>query len=121
LIEAGNTINQANADAQAMRRRPPNRREHEAIAFTFRGHEYTAGVGRFVDGALAELFLDCAKVSTPLAADARDAAVCLSLALQYGVPVVAIREAVSREADGSPAGIIGATLDLLTPNNGVES
>ncbi len=68
------------------RRRLADRRPHETIGFNFRGYAYTLGVGRFSDGALAEVFIDCAKGSTPLASDARDAAVCLSLALQYGVP-----------------------------------
>lgn len=95
------------------RRRLPNRRAHEAIGFEFRGYAYTLGVGRFGDDALAEVFIDCAKGSTPVAADARDAAVCLSLALQYGVPPEAIRSAVTREADGSASGIVGAVLDLL--------
>jgi hypothetical protein len=95
------------------RRRLPNRRAHEVLAFTFRGLSYTAGIGRFGDGALAEIFIDCAKGSTPVAADARDAAVTLSIALQYGVQTEAIRDAVTREADGSASGIVGAVLDLL--------
>ena len=37
----------------------------------------------------------------------------LSLALQHGAPAAAIRAAVTREADGSPAGIVGAVLDLI--------
>lgn len=95
------------------RRRLPNRRSHEAIGFAFRGYSYTLGVGRFDDGALAEIFIDCAKGSTPVAADARDAAVTLSIALQHGVPPEAIRAAVTRENDGQPSGIVGAVLDLL--------
>ncbi len=96
-----------------MRSRLPNRRPHETIGFKFRGYAYTLGVGRFADGALAEVFIDCAKGSTPVAADARDAAVTLSIALQHGVPPEAIRAAVTREADGSASGIVGAVLDLL--------
>jgi hypothetical protein len=95
------------------RQRLPERRAHEAISFVFRGQKYTAGVGRFADGSLAEIFLDCAKGSSPLAADARDAAVTLSIALQHGVPAEAIRSAVTREANGSASGIVGAVLDLL--------
>lgn len=95
------------------RRRLPNRRRHEVIDFSFRGYAYALGIGRFSDGSLAEVFIDCAKGSTPVAADARDAAVCLSLALQYGVPPDAIRSAVTRESDGSASGIVGAVLDLL--------
>jgi hypothetical protein len=99
------------------RRRLPNRRAHEVFAFSFRGLSYTAGVGRFGDGALAEIFIDCAKGSTPVAADARDAAVTLSIALQHGVPPEDIGAAVTREADGSASGIVGAVLDLLAENS----
>jgi len=62
---------------------------------------------------LAEIFIDAAKASNDLADAARDAAVVLSIALQYGTPAEAIRAAVTREADGSPAGIVGAVLDLI--------
>ncbi len=95
------------------RKRLSNRRPHEVIAFTFRGRSYTAGVGRFPDGRLAELFIDAEKQSTDAADDARDAAVTASLALQFGCPVDAIRAAVTRDASGCPAGIIGAVLDLI--------
>jgi hypothetical protein len=95
------------------RRRLLNRREHETISFQFRGLAYILGIGRFGDGAPAEIFIDCSKGSSPLAADARDSAVCLSIALQHGVPAEAIRSAVTREADGSASGIAGAALDLI--------
>jgi hypothetical protein len=95
------------------RARLPNRRTHEIISFEFRGLPYTVGVGRFPDGSLAELFIDCFRGSSPLAADARDAAVALSIALQFGVPTEVIRGAVIREADGQAAGILGRVLDIL--------
>jgi hypothetical protein len=79
----------------------PNRRPAEHIRLKFRGLAYTACIGRFPNGSLAEIFLDCAKASSSLADDARDAAVTLSIALQHGTPAQAIREAVTREADGS--------------------
>jgi hypothetical protein len=99
------------------RRRLPNRRAHEAIRFTFRGRVYAAGVGRFPDGSVVEIFIDAEKQSTDAADDARDAAVTLSIALQHGVPPEAIRAAVTREADGSASGIVGAVLDLLAENS----
>lgn len=95
------------------RRHLPNCRLHESQNFWFRGKTYTLGVGRYEDGRLAEVFIDCSKVASESAHDARDAAVCLSIALQHGVPVDAIRAAVTREEDGSPSGIIGYVLDLL--------
>lgn len=95
------------------RRSLNNRRAHELHEFWFRGKTYTMGVGRFDDRRVAEIFIDCSKVSSESANDARDAAVCLSIALQCGTPLDAIRAAVTREEDGSPSGIIGCVLDLL--------
>lgn len=95
------------------RNRLANRRSHEVIAFTFRGRSYVAGIGRFDDGSIAELFIDAEKQSTNAADDARDAAVTASLALQSGCPLDAIRAAVTRDTSGCPAGIIGAVLDLI--------
>jgi len=46
------------------RRRLSNRREHELIDFEHGGIRYTAGVGRFEDGTLAEIFLNTAKQGT---------------------------------------------------------
>jgi AcrR family transcriptional regulator len=95
------------------RHRLPNRRAHEILEFEFRGLAYTAGVGRYQNGELAEVFLECSKAQSQLAADARDAAVCLSIALQHGVAAEAIRTAVTRDSQGEPSGIVGAVLDLL--------
>ena len=96
-----------------IRHRLPNRRAHEIREFQFRGLRYSAGIGRYSNDALAEIFIECSKGQSQLAADARDAAVCLSIALQHGVPSEAIRSAVTRESDSSPSGIVGAVLDLI--------
>ncbi len=96
------------------RRRLPNRRAGETIGFQFRGAAYTSTFSRFPDGQLAEVFIDCqAKGGTPLDSDAKDVAVALSLALQFGTPAQAIRAALTREEDGTPVGIAGAVLDLI--------
>jgi hypothetical protein len=95
------------------RRRLPNRRGHEILSFRFRGLAYTAGVGRFDDGRLAEIFVDFLKPCSPLADDARDAAVAFSIAAQYGVPCKDIRAAVTRDSTGEAAGVLGQVLDLL--------
>jgi hypothetical protein len=95
------------------RERLRNRRHHDVRAFKFRGVDYTVGYSRFADGALAEIFLDNHKTTSDMASDARDAAVGLSIALQYGVPPEAIRDAVTRDSDGEASGIIGCVLDLL--------
>lgn len=91
----------------------PNARSHELRDLTFRGRRYVVGVGRFEDGSLAEVFIDPEKHSTDAADDARDSALALSLALQHGCPAETIRRAATRDAAGSPAGLIGAVLDML--------
>ncbi|MDP3553067.1 hypothetical protein [Methylocystis sp.] len=96
------------------RRRLPNRRAGETVGFEFRGAAYVTTFSRFPDDQLAEVFIDCqAKGATPLDCDAKDVAVALSLALQFGTPAEAIRAALTREADGTPVGIAGAVLDLI--------
>ncbi len=81
------------------RRRLPNRRAAELYDLTFKGLRYTIGASRFPDGALAEAFVHSSKASCDLADAARDAAVTLSLALQYGTPTDAIHKALSRVRD----------------------
>ena len=97
-----------------MRERLANRRAHELRTLVHRGQRFTLGFGRYDDGRLAELFIDTEKPgSNDLDHVARDAAVTCSIALQHGTPVDALGSAVSRDADGSPAGLLGAALDLI--------
>ena len=95
------------------RERLANRRGHALLDFEHAGQRYTAGVGCFVDGRPAELFLTSSKVGTANDVNARDAAILLSLALQFGCPLDTARGAISRNENGSPAGPIGAVLDIL--------
>jgi len=95
------------------RRRLPNRRAGEIIGFQFRGSEYSATFSNFPDGRLAEIFIDAGKPSNDAADDARDAAVAMSIALQHGTPLEAIRAALTRDGAGRPAGILGAALDAI--------
>jgi ribonucleoside-diphosphate reductase alpha chain len=91
----------------------PNRRQHELFDFEHAGIRYTAGIGRFEDGALGEIFLNAAKHGTAVDANARDAAVAASLLLQYGCPVDTLRSALTRNGDGSASGPLAHALDLL--------
>jgi ribonucleoside-diphosphate reductase alpha chain len=95
------------------RKRLSNRRGHELVDFRHGSFNYVAGIGRFDDGSLAEVFLNAAKTGTPIDAAARDAAITLSLALQHGVPPETVRHALTRNADGTASGPIGALLDML--------
>ena len=95
------------------RERLPDRRQHEVIAFRHGGFDYWAGVGRFDDGRLGEIFLTTAKSGTFIDALAHDSAILTSLCLQAGISPETIRHALGREHDGGPATAIGAVLDLL--------
>src|SRR5262245_60490501 len=96
-----------------MRSRLPNRRGHELLDFEHAGIAYTAGVGRFKDGRLAEILLNTAKHGTAVDTNARDAAVAASLLLQHGCPMETLRRALTRNADGSASGPLAHALDLL--------
>jgi hypothetical protein len=91
----------------------PDRRGCETLDVHHNGQRFHVSIGRFRDGSLAEIFINGGKSGSDLEAVARDAAVTLSIALQYGVPLDPICHAVTRNADGSPSSIVGAVLERL--------
>lgn len=91
-----------------------DRREHAPIGFTTAdGFRYTAGLGCFGDGRLAEIFLNADKVGTAIETAARDSAVVASLALQHGIQPDTIRHALTRNGNSDARGPLGELLDLL--------
>jgi hypothetical protein len=97
----------------ARRQRLPNRRACESFEFCHNGLVFTASAGFFEDGHLGELFLSSHKSGSPIEAIARDAAVTVSIALQFGVPIETIRGALTCDHDGQPATLLGAAIDAL--------
>jgi hypothetical protein len=95
------------------RQRLSNRRAHELLEFEHAGIRYTAGVGRFGNGDLAEIFLSARKHGTAVDVNARDCGVAASLLLQHGCAVSTLRKALTRNSDGSAGGPLGVLLDLL--------
>jgi len=95
------------------RRRLLDRRGLELVNFEHSGFRYTATIGRFPDGGLAEIFLNVDKSGTAIETIARDAAIVASIALQYGTPADVIRHAITRNGDGSASGPLGTLLDML--------
>jgi hypothetical protein len=96
------------------RKRLPQRRDHLLIDFVHGGHRYTAGVGFFDDGRLAEIFISVpGRTGSALEAVARDAAILASICLQHGASTETIRHALTRNSDGSASGPLGAILDSL--------
>jgi hypothetical protein len=100
------------------RERLLNRRLHEVVQFEHGGFTYVAGIGRFDDGKLAEVFLNADKVGTAIETQARDAAITASLFFQNGGSPETLRRALTRNADGSASGALGKLLDLLTSDKG---
>ena|ERR1041385_5596276 len=103
----------------AVRERLPSRRQSETLDFTCNddGLQYTLTVAYFDDGRVAELFLSSGKAGSHVDHVAKDAAILVSLALQYGAPVDAIRSALLRDHVGCAVTPIGAALDLLVQRN----
>jgi UDP-N-acetylmuramyl pentapeptide synthase len=96
------------------RQRLPARRATTTFNFEFGGQRYVASASRFDDGRLAELFVNCVRAGSGADIAVTDAAVAISIALQYGADVETIRAALKRNPDGSAQGPLGRVLDLLT-------
>ena len=97
----------------ASRQRLPNRRASESFTFELNGLRFTATVSRFDDGRVGELFLNNHKFGNQSDTNARDAAILLSFALQYGADIETIRRALCRDSQGRALGPIAQALDLL--------
>lgn len=99
------------------RRILPQRRFAETIRFEHpEGSSvirYVGTIGRFPEGDVGEIFLNSEKLGTSADTNARDAAVAVSLALQYGCPLATLRKAVTRDTAGKPSGPIGRFLDMI--------
>src|ERR1700688_1003682 len=95
--------------AFAPRQQLRNRRPHWLYRFESVGQFYTGGIGRFDDGRIAEIFINGAKVGSAAEANAQDAAIVASLALQHGCPPETIRHALVRT--GGSGGPLAALLD----------
>jgi DNA-binding IclR family transcriptional regulator len=98
----------------ATRRRLPNRREHGLIDFEHEGRRYAAGIGRFEDGGLAEIFMNVSgRAGATVEVLARDTAVAASLCLQFGCNAETLRRALMRDTHGRASVPVGQLLDLL--------
>src|SRR5579872_2435932 len=93
--------------------RLPNKRACETIQFERNGLRYHATIGFFPDRRPGEIFLNHDSSDSFADVLASDAAIAVSLALQFGCPVETIRHALKRNSQGEAASPIGAALDLL--------
>jgi hypothetical protein len=92
---------------------PRRRCDTFEIAFGGLSRSHTVTLGYYEDGSLGEVFINGGKSGEAVEAIARDGAVLLSLALQYGAEISNIKSAITRDAQGSPSSIIGAVVDQL--------
>jgi hypothetical protein len=97
----------------------PQRRYSETFSFSHWGREYVVGIGHHPDGRIGDVFINSGKSGEQAETLARDSAVILSLALQYGVPLSAMLHAITRDADGKPSGPIGALLEMIAEDEGL--
>lgn len=98
-----------------VRRRLPHRRRSENFPISIPGldRSIVMTVGYYADGSPGECFISDVKAGTSADAITRDAAVLLSMCMQYGVPLDAIDGAVTRESDGSPSSAVGVLIGQL--------
>jgi hypothetical protein len=102
-----------------VRRRLPNRRPQELIDFEHEGRRYTAGISRFEDGRLTEIFMSVSgRIGSMVEVLARDTAVAVSLCLQFGCDVETLRRALMRDSQGRASGPVGVLLDLVGSGRG---
>ena len=95
------------------RQRLCNRRACESFEFRHVGLDFTLAAGFYPDGRIAEIFLSSHKPGSPIEAIARDAAVTVSIALQFGADLETIRQALTKDHDGGPATLLGAALEAI--------
>ena len=94
------------------------RRRSETFDLEFNGLRFTASYSCFSDGRVGELFLQNHKPGSQSDANARDAAVAASLALQHGCPLETLQRAVLRDENGKASTPLGAALDLIAADRG---
>jgi hypothetical protein len=95
------------------RKRLPNRRPCSTFEIEHRGLHFKCTFGRFPDGSPSEIFVSNHKAGNASDVAARDAGILVSFCLQHGCSIETIARAMSRNADGSASGVIGAVLDRI--------
>jgi hypothetical protein len=95
------------------RTRVPNRRTATTYDFEVGGLRYTATIGHFADGRVAEIFLNNHRINSAADINARDAAIAASFAFQHGADFEDLRRALSRDSQGRASGPLAAALDII--------
>ena len=94
-------IEQSSGPRNALERdRLPNKRACETITFERDGSRYQMTIGYYADGRPGEVFLNADRGNSLLDMLASDAAIAISLALQFGCTLETIRHALKRNSSG---------------------
>lgn len=91
----------------------PGRRYCENFPLWLDGREHQISLGFYLDGRVAEVFIESARVGTPYNLLMKEAAIALSFALQHGCTVETMRSAMPRTSEGAPEGLLGVLLDRV--------
>ncbi|MCA1524341.1 hypothetical protein [Bradyrhizobium yuanmingense] len=99
------------------RRVLPSKRYAETFEIAWGGFDrrFAVTLGFYPDGTIGEVFITGGRSGQEIEAIARDGAVAVSLALQYGAPIDSLVSAITRDERGNPSSIIGAVLDRMAP------
>jgi len=93
---------------------PPRRNSHTFnLDWGGFNRAYAVTVGHYDDGRIGEVFITGGKSGEVVEAIARDGAVLMSIALQYGASVETIAGAITRDGQGAPSSIVGVVIDRL--------
>ena len=94
--------------------RPEDRRACETIDLTHDNQVYSVSLGMLQDRCTGvEVFVSARKTASMLEALARDGAILMSFAMQYGASVDELAGAMSRGDQNEPQSLLGAVLDAV--------
>jgi hypothetical protein len=99
------------------RHRLADRRALETFAIDHEGQRYKISLGREFDGVafgpVMEVFLNAQKPNSEVDVLASDAAILMSLLIQYGHPIEEIARSMKRNPDGFPSSPLGRAAALI--------
>jgi ribonucleoside-diphosphate reductase alpha chain len=91
----GATAVAAAASAHPVRRRLPDTRQAVTHHFSIAGHDGYITAGKYEDGGLGEVFIKMAKQGSTVSGLMDSLAICMSIAVQHGVPLETLADKLS--------------------------
>ena len=94
-LSTGKALPEPTQAARPVRRRLPDEREAITHHFSIADHDGYITVGKYEDGSPGEVFMKMAKQGSTVAGLMDSLAICMSLALQHGVPLQVMADKLS--------------------------